>query len=77
MSMEDVFDSNAYRCLMCQRREKRVTANTVATAADGVQWFECGAHEPTDNIAGTTRVHSESIETWRARHGLVARPGKG
>lgn len=71
--MGDVLDSNSYRCLMCQRREKRVVADTVATAADGLQWFECSAHEPTDNIAGTTRVHSENIEVWRTRHGIVSR----
>lgn len=42
----------------------------VATDADGLQWFECEDHEPTDNLANTTRIHREPIADWLARHGL-------
>jgi hypothetical protein len=71
--METVVDKNLYCCLQCRTRGKRRTADTVAGAADGLEWFECGDHEPTDNIGGVTRVRSEPLKDWRARHGIVAR----
>jgi len=57
-------------CTACLAQSKRVAARLVATAADGLQWFECGAHEATDNVAGVVRVESEPLEAWRARLAL-------
>jgi len=57
-------------CTVCVAQSKRIPALNVATDADGLQWFECGAHEATDNVAGVLRVESEPLEAWRARHGL-------
>jgi hypothetical protein len=55
---------------MCQTRGKKREADRVATTADGLQWFECRDHDPTDNIGGNTRMMSEPIEAWRTRHGI-------
>jgi hypothetical protein len=66
-------ESEPYPCLMCQTRAERVDAEMVATAADGLQWFECGEHEPSDNIAGVVRTRLESIADWRAAN--LARQG--
>jgi len=62
-----------YPCLMCQSRAERVDAGMVATAADGLQWFECNEHDATDNIAGVTRTKLETIAAWRAAN--LARQG--
>jgi hypothetical protein len=60
-------------CTSCQ--PKTVPAKFVASAAEVIpghpmQWFECGEHEPTDNLAGELRVSLEPIEDWFKRHGL-------
>jgi ATP-binding cassette subfamily B protein len=39
----------------------------VAHDASGLEWFECGGHGPTDNVAGVKRTELESIGTWFAR----------
>jgi len=57
-------------CTACVAHSKPVPALNVATAADGLQWFECGAHDATDNVAGAVRVESEPLESWRARAAL-------
>lgn len=59
----------ARRCLMCHVRGKRVIATMVSTAADGLQWFECTDHGPTDNLAEVTRIATEPIADWLARYG--------
>jgi hypothetical protein len=71
MSTEDSFERLARTCLQClTARKQRVVSTMVATDADGLQWFECEDHEPTDNLAATTRIHREPIADWLARHGL-------
>ncbi len=54
-------------CTSCQ--PKIVDALYVATGLKEIlgyplQWFECGNHEPTDNLAGVTRVSLIPIDEW-------------
>ena len=60
-------------CTSCQ--PKIVPAKFVASAAEvipghAMQWFECGAHEATDNLAGEVRVNLEPLDEWLRRYGL-------
>jgi len=52
---------------VCIASNLRVDARFVATDAEGLQWYECGEHEPTDNVAGVVRVHLEPIDEWFAK----------
>ena len=62
---------SARSCTVCLARDRRVPATHVATdMPTGLQWYECGAHEPTDNVAETTRIRLEPIADWFARAGL-------
>lgn len=54
-------------CTVCLANNARVDARFVATAADGLQWYECGEHEADDNVARTLRVSLEPIDEWFAR----------
>lgn len=53
-------------CTVCLSHDKRVDARFVATATDGMQWYECGEHEPHDNVAGATRASLTPIDEWFA-----------
>lgn len=48
-----------------------VPATHVACDADGLQWFECGKHEPRDNTAHKKRVSLTPIDEWLRQHRLV------
>lgn len=41
-------------------------AEYLATDAEGLQWFECGRHEPRENIGETTRVSLVPLHEWLA-----------
>lgn len=56
-------------CLMCHcRKHARVLATLVSRSVDGLEWFECANHGPTENIAGAIRVSSEPIQHWIHRN---------
>lgn len=58
-------------CTVCLGlRGLRVAASHVARAADGLEWFECGQHEPTENVARVLRVRLTPIAEWFASMGL-------
>lgn len=57
-------------CTVCLARDIRRPATHVAHDGDRQEWFECGEHGPTDNLAETTRVGLEPIADWFARHRL-------
>lgn len=49
------------------------------SAGDGgrMQWFECGEHGPTDNLADVTREILEPIAEWFDRHSMPLPGGVG
>lgn len=47
-------------------RRLTVEARFVATDAEGLQWYECGEHEPSDNVASVLRVSLTPIDEWFA-----------
>ena len=49
---------------------KQVEATHVASDADGLQWFECAAHEPTDNVGQMRRVSLVPIANWFNENGI-------
>ncbi len=56
---------------MTERKEPSCTncgapAQYVAADDSGLAWFECGAHDANDNLAGSPRVKLEPIAEWRA-----------
>lgn len=55
-----------YPCTICglANPSPRVSATAVATAADGMQWFECDLHGPTDHPCGFARVASTPLSEW-------------
>lgn len=57
-------------CTVCLFHGKRVDATHVAGTSDGFEWFECGKHEPTDNVAEVTRAKLTPIADWFHGHGL-------
>lgn len=63
--------TTARTCTVCNARgELGRTATHVARTVDGMEWYECGKHEPTDNLSESARVALEPIGEWFARHGL-------
>lgn len=60
-------------CTSCAARDGKTSeAKFVAAAADGIEWYECGNHPPTDNAIQRLRVKLTPIDVWRAEHGLRA-----
>lgn len=58
-------------CTSCLGADRPgVPAVYVATDPDGVSWYECENHEPTDNTLETVRTSRELIVLWAERHGL-------
>jgi hypothetical protein len=59
-------------CTVCNANGKpgQVRARFVARAADGAEWYECGAHGETDNVLGTLRVKLTPIGKWFKAGGL-------
>lgn len=55
-------------CTVCLARKVRRPATHVARDPSGLEWFECGRHDPTDNVAETVRVALEPIGAWFDRH---------
>lgn len=60
------------RCTICLAGGRLVDAVYVATAASGLEWFECAAHDSADHKevfgeAGHERVKLDAIEVWFAR----------
>jgi hypothetical protein len=55
-------------CTVCLARDRRTPARFVARDGTGLWWFECGEHEPHDNLADTTRMSLTRIEDWFAQH---------
>lgn len=58
-------------CTSCA--PKKVLARFVASAERGpsgraLQWFECGEHSATDNLAGEARISLEPIDQWFERN---------
>jgi hypothetical protein len=63
------------RCDVCLTRGLEVPATHVATGADHTQWFECLAHQASDNIHQIERVKLEPLEAWLGRaRGWQQRP---
>lgn len=54
-------------CTFCIRHGKQVRATHVAGAASGLEWYECGAHGPDENIAGERRTGLVPIADWFRR----------
>lgn len=57
-------------CSVCLAQNRRRPANYVARGVDGGEWFECGDHEPTDNVAETVRTSLTPIDEWFDRANL-------
>lgn len=53
-------------CTVCMSKNKRVEARFIATDELGVSWYECGDHEPHDNVANVQRVSLTPIDEWFA-----------
>jgi hypothetical protein len=52
-------------CNACRARHSlKKPALFVARDAEGLEWFECSDHDPTDNLAETVRVVLEPIADW-------------
>lgn len=54
--MTSVLDRN---CTKCGKPAKYVASDDL-----GLQWFECGDHDPKDNWAGVMRMSLTSIDDW-------------
>jgi hypothetical protein len=55
------------KCTVCTwKGSPQVLALYVATCAEGLQWFECDAHSPTDNVNQKIRVRLDPIDSWFA-----------
>jgi len=54
------------KCSVCAWKGKDELAVSVATDADGLQWFECANHSTTDNVNQAVRVRLEPIDPWFA-----------
>jgi hypothetical protein len=67
--------NTARPCTVCLARRTRIDATHVAGTADGFEWFECGQHEPTDNVAQVVRAKLTPIAEWFDAHGLPV-PGR-
>ena len=63
--------TEARSCTTCLARDRRRTARYVARDSDGLEWFECGEHDPTDNVAETVRVAREPLAAWIDRIGAA------
>lgn len=74
--MNEQQQDRARPCTVCLSRGRRVAATHVAGTADGFEWFECGQHEPTDNLSHAARARLTPIAEWFARAGLPL-PGAG
>ena len=61
---------HARNCTCCLPSGKRVRARFVARAADGFEWFECGEHAETENVAGVLRASLTPLGAWFHAHGL-------
>lgn len=58
-------------CTCCNAKAIRgIVATFVARDADGLEWFECGSHTPTDNVVETRRVSLTPIADWFRKNGL-------
>lgn len=57
-------------CTVCLARGIRIDATQVVAAANGVEWYECGRHEPADNLMQVARAKLTPIAEWFASHGL-------
>lgn len=59
-------------CTVCLVVDRRVPAKFVAATKGPLplEWFECGAHEPTDNGVGERRVTLTPVAEWLAARGL-------
>jgi hypothetical protein len=62
--------SHGRNCTGCLPSGKRERARFVARSADGMEWFECGAHGPTENVAGVKRTKLTPIAQWYRVHDL-------
>lgn len=69
-STPDAAATEPRSCTVCLARDRRRPATHVARDAGGLEWFECGSHDPTDNVAETVRVALEPIATWFQRRGV-------
>jgi hypothetical protein len=56
-----------YFCTGCMGNGLRVKATLIVGDRDGIQWFECGNHDPFDNLAETERITSEDLGKWKER----------
>lgn len=68
-------------CTVCLARDKKVLAKFVAQGPGGfaarlhtlvMEWYECGDHDPTDNVADVTRSVLVPLEDWCRQMGLDA-----
>ncbi|HEX7273122.1 MAG TPA: hypothetical protein VF420_13325 [Casimicrobiaceae bacterium] len=61
-------------CTICMWRDRREPAAYVATARDGLQWFECGGHEAREHgeLLGDDSSDRtlEPLGAWLARNRL-------
>ncbi len=58
-------------CTICNAKGQQVVATHVAASATGLEWYECGAHEPGDHDAefgfGEQRVGLVLLVDWFRR----------
>jgi hypothetical protein len=64
-------------CTVCAAKPAGVVRRVpmaiyVATSSEGIQWFECGGHDDSDNTSGARRVKQEPIGEWFARMATLA-----
>lgn len=57
-------------CTVCLANGTRIDATHVAGTADGFEWYECGYHEPLDNVAKVVRAKLTPIAEWFEANGL-------
>lgn len=57
-------------CTRCLAQVGKVQARYVATGVSGMQWFECGDHDPTDNELQERRETLQDIAEWFSANGL-------
>jgi hypothetical protein len=62
------------RCNAVDPQAAPVVAKYVAQDADGVEWYECGNHPPTDNELQKLRVKLTELDVWLVDNGLVRNP---
>lgn len=54
-------------CTRCGKPARFVASGPEDIPRHPLQWFECGDHDATDNLAGVVRQKLEPLDEWLAR----------